>query len=84
MCVTLPESLNPGLSLSVLQLLPASAESDSALVGSFCHDNDADGDDGDDVRVSCVHSANTTPVLDGRWDERVKVRQQKEWIHLES
>lgn len=60
---TLPQSPFPGLSLSDLQL-PA-----VPVVGEVAHDNE-DADDDDEGGAGCfvVHSANTTPELDGRWD----------------
>lgn len=61
----LPETLDPCLSLSDLQLAAASA----VHVEKAAHGNDENGaDDGE----GCfdVRSATQTPLLDGRWDEK--------------
>lgn len=67
----LPEAPSPGLSLSDLPLSAAASAAavEFVALGGVSHDND---DVDDDVGfVFYVHSAITTPVLDGGWDVNV-------------
>lgn len=77
-CNTLPESPYPGLSLSDVPLTATAAAAAAVqfvLGERVVHENDdvddGAGDGGGGGVFFCVHSAITTPVLDGRWDENV-------------
>lgn len=69
-CNNLPESPYPGLSLSYVTATAAAVR--FVLGEGVVHENDDvdDGDGGGGV-FFYVHSAITTPELDGRWDENV-------------
>lgn len=70
-CNNLPESPYPGLSLSCVPLTATAAAVQFVLGEGVVHENDDVDDGGGGGVFFYVHSAITTPELDGRWDENV-------------